>query len=79
MQLSNDVLRYSDLQLGYSEKKTRLSKLYISLKDDYVPAFEMHVPGVGLDYYTGKLGFGVSAGVMDKEFYYGGRLSFAIW
>lgn len=79
VKLSSDVLRYSDMQLGFSEKKTKNSKFYLSIKNDYVRELNYHAPGLGADFYFNKIGLGASGGIINKEFYIGGRISFAIW
>jgi len=78
-ELSKDVLRLSDLQLGYEEKKTKQPRLYAFGGLDYYQENELYLPNIGLAYLSGKIGFGANVGLIDKNMYYGGKIFISIF
>lgn len=83
--LSQDVQRYSSLQLGYEEKKKANPKLYGFLRVEQIPALgkidglDTVLPSVGATYLTKKIAFGANIGYFNKEIFYGAQLGFSIF
>jgi hypothetical protein len=83
--LSQDVQRYSSLQLGYEGKKKANPRLYGFLRVEQIPALgkidglDTILPSIGVTYLTKKIAIGFNLGYYNKEIFYGAQLGFSIF
>ena len=77
--LSQDVQRLSDLQLGYEEKKKSQPRLFAKIRLDYLEVDGELMQGVGLNYYGKNIGFGINGGIYKNKAFYGAEIGISIF
>lgn len=78
--LSQDVQRYSNMQLNYEEKKKhKPTSLFVKFRADYLPTTKQYLPSTGLIYFGKKLGGGINIGFFENQISYGAEIAISIF
>ncbi|CAA0143646.1 hypothetical protein TFA04_110099 [Tenacibaculum maritimum] len=80
LKLSQTVQRYTEMQLGYEEKKKRkLTSLFFKLRADYLPMTNQYLPSTGLTYFWRKVGGGIHIGFFKDRITYGAEIAINVF
>ncbi|MDB0602375.1 hypothetical protein PL373_14735 [Tenacibaculum maritimum] len=78
--LSQDVQRYSSMQLNYEEKKKyKPTFLFIKFRADYLHTTKQYLPSTGIIYFGKKIGAGINIGFFENQITYGAEIAINIF